>query len=84
MFSACLGKVLAYILVAIFLAPCASAQEMSATPARLLIPDGTPIKLQLAESVSSAHACPGGELDSVLVRDVNVEGLTVIPAGTMA
>ncbi len=84
MFSACLGKVSTYILVAIFLVPCASAQEMSAVPARLLIPNGIPIKLQLAESVSSAHARPGDQLDFVVVRDVNVEGLTVIPAGTVA
>ncbi len=84
LFSACLGKLPAYILVAIFLVPCASAQEASATPARLLIPDGTPIKLQLDESVSSAHARRGDQLDFVVVRDVNVEGLTVIPAGTVA
>ena len=84
MFSVCLGKLPAYILVAIFLAPCASAQQISATPARLLIPDGTPIKLQLAESVSSAHARPGDQLDFVVVRDVSVEGRTVISAGTVA
>ncbi len=84
LFSACLRKVPAFILVAIFFVPCASAQEMSALPARLILPDRTPIELQLAESVSSAHARPGDELDFVVVRDVNVEGLTVIPAGTVA
>jgi hypothetical protein len=67
-----------------FLLPCASAQEMSATPARLTIPDGTPIKLRLSESVSSAHAHPGDQLDFVVVRDVNVGGFTVISAGTVA
>jgi hypothetical protein len=37
------------------LAPLGSAQEMSAVPARVTIPDGTPAELQLAESgVSSA------------------------------
>ena len=80
----CLGKVPAYILLAIFLVPCASAQEISAIPARLIIPDGIPIKLQLVESVSSAHARPGDLLDFVVVRDVNLEGLTVISAGTAA
>ena len=84
MFSAYFGKVPTYILAAIFLVPCASAQKISAIPARLIIPDGTPIKLQLVESVSSAHARPGDHLDFVVVRDVNVEGLTVIPAGTVA
>lgn len=84
MFSACLGKVAAYILVGLFLLPCASAQEISATPARLLIPVGTPVKLQLVKSVSSAHARPGDQLDFVVVREVSVEGRTVISAGTVA
>ncbi|MFZ0792697.1 MAG: hypothetical protein WAM65_02935, partial [Candidatus Korobacteraceae bacterium] len=57
---------------------------MSAIPARLTIPDGTPIKLRLSESVSSAHAHPGDRLDFMVVRDVNVAGFTVISAGTMA
>ncbi len=35
-------------------------------------------------SVSSAHARPGDRLDFVVVRDVSVEGFTVIPAGTVA
>src|SRR5664280_1871960 len=67
-----------------FLMPCVSAQEMSAIPARLVIPDGTAIKLRLAESVSSAHAHVGDLLDFIVVRDVSVGGFTVIPAGTMA
>jgi len=67
-----------------FLMPCASAQEMSAIPARLTIPDGTPIELRLAESISSAHARIGDRLDFVVVRDVSVGGLTVIPSGSMA
>jgi len=54
------------------------------TPARLTIPAGIPIKLQLVESVSSAHARAGDHLGFVVVRDVNVEGLTVISAGTAA
>ena len=84
MFRAYLRSLLTYILVAIFLVPWASAQQMSATPARLLIPVGTPVKLQLAESVSSAHARPGDQLDFVVVRDVSVAGRTVISAGTEA
>ncbi len=84
MFSAYFGKVSAYILVTIFLVPWASAQEITAIPARFTIPDGIPIQLQLVESVSSAHARPGDQLDFIVVRDVNVEGLTVIAAGTAA
>jgi hypothetical protein len=80
LFSAYLRK----ILVTILLAPCAAAQETSAIPDRLIIPDQTPVKLQLTESVSSAHAHPGDRLDFIVARDVNIEGFTVIPAGTVA
>jgi hypothetical protein len=68
----------------ILFAPCAAAQEPSAIPARLIIPDQTPVTLRLAESVSSAHARPGDRLDFIVARDVNIEGFTVIPAGTVA
>jgi hypothetical protein len=84
LFSAYFRKIPAYFLLTMFLMPCASAQEPSAIPARLSIPDGTPINVRLAESVSSAHARIGDRLDFVVVRDVNVDGFTVIPAGTMA
>jgi len=82
--SAHLRKIPAYVLLVMFLIPCASAQEMTAVPARLTIPDGTPIHLRLAESVSSAHASVGDRVDFVVVRDVSVGGFTVIPAGTIA
>src|ERR1017187_9097302 len=84
MFSLYLRIVPACILFSTLLMPCVSAQELSAGPARLTIPDGTPITLQLTESVSSAHARVGDLLDFVVVRDVSVEGFTVIPAGTVA
>jgi LssY C-terminus len=84
MFSAYLCKIPAYLLLMVFLLPCVSAQEMSAVPAKLTIPDGTPIHLQLAENVSSAHARIGDHLDFVVVKDVNLGGFTAIPAGTMA
>jgi LssY C-terminus len=84
MSSAYLRKIPADILITILLVPCGSAQEVSAIPARLIIPDRTSIKLQLAENVSSAHARPGDRLDFIVTRDVNIEGFTVIPAGTVA
>ena len=65
-----------------FLLPRASGQE--AIPATLGIPDGTPVIVRLAKSVSSAHAHIGDGLDFVVVRDVSVGGFNVIPAGTMA
>ena len=84
MFSLYLRNVPACILLSTLLMPCVSAQEMSTVPARLTIPDGTPIQLQLSESVSSAHARVGDLLDFVVVRDVSVEGFTVVRAGTVA
>jgi LssY-like putative type I secretion system component LssY len=84
LFSANLGKVQAHLLLAIFLVPFGSAQEMSSVPARITIPDGTPVKLQLAESISSAHAHVGDDVSLTVVKDVSLEGLTVIPAGTIA
>jgi hypothetical protein len=73
-----------HMLVTILLALCVSAQETNAIPVRLIIPDQTPVNLQLAESVSSAHARPGDRLDFIVTRDVNIEGFTVISAGTVA
>jgi LssY C-terminus len=82
--SACFRKIPAYLLLSMFLMPCLSAQEARAIPATLTIPDGTLIKLRLAENVSSAHARVGDSLNFVVVRDVSVEGFSVIPAGTIA
>ena len=84
MFSATVRKILVYLVLMAFLVAGVSAEEASATPARLIIPDGTPVVLRLAENVSSAHARVGDELDFVVVRDVNLGGFVVIPAGTVA
>lgn len=77
-------KVVYPLLIMLLLLPGLSAQELSAIPARLTIPDGTPIDLRLAQSVSSAHAHVGDALNFVVVKDVSLEGFTVIQAGTMA
>ncbi len=67
-----------------FLMPCISAQEVRSIPAMLTIPDGTSIEVRLAESVSSARAHVGDRLGFVVVRDVNVGGVSIIKAGTVA
>lgn len=64
--------------------PCVSAEEVSAVTGRVVIPNGTPIKLRLAVSISSAHARVGDPVDFIVVRDVNIGGFTVIQAGTRA
>ena len=84
MFSACLHKILVYLLATIFLVPAASATEVAAASVQLILADGTPVRLQLAENVSSARTHVGDRVNFVVVQDVNQEGFTVIPAGTMA
>jgi LssY C-terminus len=79
-----LRKISGYMLLMMSLMSCVWAQEMSEIPARLIIPDGTPVHLRLAESVSSAHARVGDLLDFIVVRDVCVGNFTIIQAGTMA
>ena len=58
--------------------------EWAQSQQQLRIADGTPVQLRLDENVSSAHARVGDHLSFVVVRDVTVQGLTVIAAGSEA
>lgn len=61
------------------------SQEPSESPPHLLvIPDGTPVKLQMVRTISSAHALAGDRLDFVVVKDVTAGGSTIVPAGAIA
>ena len=74
-----------YVLFIFALLPCGSfAQELLPSSASLTIADSTPVKLQLTQTISSAHARKGDHLEFVVVEDVTVGGLLVIRAGTMA
>lgn len=84
MFRALLQKLPAYLLLTIVTLPGCSAQQLRPNPATLLIPDGTPVDLQLTASVSSTHAHVGDVLTFVVVKDVSVGDFTVIKAGTRA
>ncbi len=53
-------------------------------PDKLVLETGTPVKLQIAQTISSAHARKHDRLDFVVVQDVAAGGFTVIPAGTRA
>ena len=77
-------KVPAYLFLMMLLLPGLSAQQLSSFPARLVIPDGTPVDLRLSESISSAHAQVGDVLNFVVVKDVSFDHFTVIQAGTVA
>lgn len=79
------GALPAYVLFVFFVLPCGSfAQALLPSSAELVIADGTPVKLQLAQTISSVHAHNGDRLDFGVVEDVTVGGLTVIRAGAMA
>ena len=54
------------------------------SPETLLLANGTPVSLQLDQTVSSAHARVGDPLSFIVVQDVTVQGFTVIPAGSKA
>jgi hypothetical protein len=75
----------AYVLFLFLLLPCGSfAQVLLPSSAKLLVADGTPVKLQLAQTISSAHARSGDRLDFVVAEDVTNGGLPAIRAGTIA
>lgn len=61
-----------------------SGQELPASPARLLLKSGTPVKLQFASTISSAHVHKNDLLEFVVAKDVVVGEFTVIRAGTQA
>jgi LssY C-terminus len=60
------------------------SEELPASPPKLVMGSGTPVQLQLAETISSAHAHKGDRLEFVVVKDVEVGGFTVIRAGAPA
>jgi hypothetical protein len=74
----------AYLLLVVLLTALVSAQQAGSPPAELTIPDGTPIELRLVDSISSNHAHSGDHLNFIVVKDVNLAGYTLVPAGTMA
>jgi LssY C-terminus len=61
-----------------------SGQGLSPSPADLVIEGGTPVNLQLTQTISSAHVHKNDPLDFVVVEDVAVGGFTVISAGARA
>ncbi len=73
-----------YVFLIALLTLSVSAQQAKDTTAQLTIPDGTPIELRLVESVSSNHAHKGDRLNFIVIKDVNLGGYTLVPAGTIA
>ncbi len=60
------------------------AEEIPVQPATMLLAGGTPIKLRLNQTISSANAHPGDPLEFVVATDVVEKGYIVVPAGSAA
>jgi PEGA domain len=60
--------------------PAASSQP----PQPNTLVDGTPIKLSLSQTISSADAKVGQEVPFEVIEDVQVDGVTVLPKGSSA
>jgi len=71
-------------LLLLLFAPAVLAQRPSSGLDSIVVPEGTPVQLRLAETVSSAHARAGDRLEFVVPEDVNLDGVTVIRAGAKA
>jgi hypothetical protein len=79
-FRSPLGILRSTCLLALCLPHALAAQQ----PAPLVIPEGTPVHLRLAETVSSADARVGDRLNFIVLEDVNVDGVTLIRSGAKA
>ncbi len=75
----------AWVIFLLFSLPFGSfAQTTPTNPAETVIPDGTPVQLQLTRTITSTHAHKNDRLDFAVVKDVTANGLIVIRAGTIA
>jgi hypothetical protein len=79
------GRSIVQTVVLLWLVPCALfCQQATPAPTHLIVPRGTPVRLRLAETVSSKHAYKGERLQFVVSDDVAVGGFTIIRAGAPA
>jgi len=67
--------------------PTKSAEPRSNAPdldQTLVLPDGTPVRMNLGKAISSADAKVGDEVSLEVSEDVIVDGLLIIPKGASA
>lgn len=62
--------------------PAAAAQQEAARPAAVRVPQGTPIKLKFAQSLTSKHVVVGDRVEMAVAEDLMVDGWVVVPQGT--
>jgi hypothetical protein len=65
-------------------APASDSQPSATTSSRLVLEDGTPVKLVLAQTISSGDAAVGQTVPFEVVEDVVVDGIVVVPKGSNA
>lgn len=65
-------------------APQPNDTGKSLLPGQFILQDGTPILLRLSRNVSSADAHVGDSVDFEVLEDVAVNGILVIPKGSVA
>ena len=87
----CAGLLLSTLIVSVGLLPVSmSAQAENPTPANtsskdvLRLEDGTPVKLRITRTISSASAQVGDRVDFEVLEDISVNGVDVIPKGSIA
>jgi PEGA domain len=66
--------------------PAANSTDTAKTllPGQFILQDGTPVRLRLSRNVSSADAHTGDSVDFEVLEDVAVNGILVIPKGSVA
>jgi hypothetical protein len=64
--------------------PVPSPAAQAATPERLKLEDGTPVKLRLQRTLSSADAQVDDRVDFDVLEEIKVNGVLVIPKGSVA
>jgi PEGA domain len=87
----CVGLLLTTLTVSVGLLPVSmGAQAETPAPANtsvkgaLRLEDGTPVKLRLTRTISSANEQVGDRVDFEVLEDVSVNGTVVIPKGGIA
>jgi len=65
-------------------APAAAQAAPTAPPPPHTLLDGTPVKLRLSQTISSADTKVGQEVPFEVVEDVSVDNIAVLPKGSVA
>src|SRR5690348_12025713 len=85
----CLQRFISLLLI-VLLSVAAPAQQVAqsvsrpSTPAGLVLEDGTPLKLRISRTVSSADAKVGDTVDFEVLEEVRIGNLLVVPKGGVA